>query len=291
MAKTKTDDAHYKAIAAKIKQKFFQGQGRTLPPLYPPNMAEGIDAVAETQFKEGVEATERTLTSRIRETYFYDEASGDIRTNNDYLFSGRGWSNEFVQLIGLPSGTIRGLKPSSFWSCGNIDPVAYKTQYNVDFKWSSSITSFYQAFTSSNAHAAGYSLMRSLPAIDLPINDYRQAFQNLSNLKNIELIGMTPDDTCLFTSMFNSGNSGITEIRFTAIGANGEHLPLCCPVGLSLAIAVNLSHDSLMSLINNLRDITSEEISSRSVTVGAENLAKLTDAEIAIATQKGWNFT
>lgn len=46
-----------------------------------------------------------------------------------------------------------------------------------------------------------------------------------------------------------------------------------------------LTHDSLMSIINHLKDGA-----SNTLTLGATNLAKLTDSEKAIATTKGWTL-
>jgi surface protein len=48
----------------------------------------------------------------------------------------------------------------------------------------------------------------------------------------------------------------------------------------------NLTHDSLMSIINNLTTRTS----TKKLTLGATNLAKLTNEEKAIATNKGWTL-
>jgi surface protein len=45
-----------------------------------------------------------------------------------------------------------------------------------------------------------------------------------------------------------------------------------------------LSHDSLVRIINNLKTTAS----TKTLTLGATNLAKLTDDEKAIATGKGW---
>ena len=47
-----------------------------------------------------------------------------------------------------------------------------------------------------------------------------------------------------------------------------------------------LSHDSLVRIINNLMTTTS----TKKLTLGATNKAKLTDEEIAIATNKGWTI-
>jgi hypothetical protein len=47
-----------------------------------------------------------------------------------------------------------------------------------------------------------------------------------------------------------------------------------------------LTHESLMSIINHLGTVTT----AKTVTLGSTNLAKLTDAEKAIATEKGWTL-
>ena len=53
----------------------------------------------------------------------------------------------------------------------------------------------------------------------------------------------------------------------------------------------NLTHDSLMNVINNLYDIKSKGCNPQSLVLGSTNLAKLTSEEIAIATNKGWNVS
>lgn len=57
--------------------------------------------------------------------------------------------------------------------------------------------------------------------------------------------------------------------------------------GLNLSDSSKLTHDSLMSIINALEAKTN---GTWTVTLGTTNLAKLTDAEKAIATQKGWTL-
>lgn len=49
--------------------------------------------------------------------------------------------------------------------------------------------------------------------------------------------------------------------------------------------STELTHDSLMSIIEHLGTV-----SSKTCTLGSANLAKLTDTEKAIATQKGWTL-
>lgn len=58
---------------------------------------------------------------------------------------------------------------------------------------------------------------------------------------------------------------------------------------VSFSYCKKLTYESLMSIINALKDFsgTSE---TRTCTLGEANLAKLTDAEKAIATEKGWTL-
>lgn len=53
--------------------------------------------------------------------------------------------------------------------------------------------------------------------------------------------------------------------------------------------STKLTHESLMSIINALKDYSGTS-TTNTCTLGATNLAKLTDAEKAIATQKGWSL-
>ena len=59
--------------------------------------------------------------------------------------------------------------------------------------------------------------------------------------------------------------------------------------GLDVSPCPRLTHASLMSIINCLKDYSASN-TTYTVTLGADNLAKLTDAEKQIATQKGWTL-
>lgn len=61
--------------------------------------------------------------------------------------------------------------------------------------------------------------------------------------------------------------------------------------GLNLSWSTKLTHASLMSIINALKDYSTDTSGTTwAVTLGETNLAKLTDTEKAIATQKGWTL-
>lgn len=58
-----------------------------------------------------------------------------------------------------------------------------------------------------------------------------------------------------------------------------------------LSSCPNLSHDSLMNVINNLYDIKTKGCNPQQLVLGSTNLEKLTEEEIAMATNKGWNVS
>lgn len=61
---------------------------------------------------------------------------------------------------------------------------------------------------------------------------------------------------------------------------------------LSFGNATNLTHDSLMNIINNLYDIKTKGVKPQKLVLGVTNLSeKLTAEEIAIATEKGWTVS
>lgn len=60
---------------------------------------------------------------------------------------------------------------------------------------------------------------------------------------------------------------------------------------LDLNFASNLTHDSLMNVINKLYDIATAGCNTQQLVLGSINLEKLTAEEIAIATNKGWSVS
>lgn len=60
---------------------------------------------------------------------------------------------------------------------------------------------------------------------------------------------------------------------------------------LNLSACTNLTYDSLMNVINSLYDIATLGVKPQQLILGDTNLAKLTEEEIAIATNKGWSVS
>lgn len=60
---------------------------------------------------------------------------------------------------------------------------------------------------------------------------------------------------------------------------------------LDLSSCWQLTHDSLMNVINKLYDIATKGCNTQQLVLGSTNLAKLSAEEIAIATNKGWSVS
>lgn len=104
------------------------------------------------------------------------------------------------------------------------------------------------------------------------------AFNNASSLQKIDRL-IVHEGIVTYTACFaNSALLKNITIEGTIAGT-----------GVVLSVHTQLTHDSLMSIINALKDYSGTAI-TKTVTLGATNLAKLTDSEKAIATQKGWTL-
>lgn len=63
------------------------------------------------------------------------------------------------------------------------------------------------------------------------------------------------------------------------------------PISVSFKDCTLLTHDSLMSIINALKDYSEDESGTiYTLTLGTTNQEKLTDEEMAMVTQKGWSL-
>lgn len=102
-------------------------------------------------------------------------------------------------------------------------------------------------------------------------------FQGCSSLKSINGFEFDFTNTIQFLQMF-SGCSSIEEVRFKADTLNTTNL--------DLTSCKSLSHDSLLSIVNACAQ-TSE---TKTLKLGTDNLAKLSEEEKAIATNKGWTL-
>ena len=124
-----------------------------------------------------------------------------------------------------------------------------------------------------------------LVEVDLPAtltslsNGSYPAFGDCTKLKKVTLRSQPSYNPGYWGSKTQNPFANCTAIEEFNIPENWQY-------ALNLSMTNNLTHDTLVSIITNLHDCTGE--TARALTIGATNLAKLSEEEIAVATAKNW---
>lgn len=87
------------------------------------------------------------------------------------------------------------------------------------------------------------------------------------------------------------GFENLGKAYSTTASANNSNYTLEIVPNVTTDSYNNLTHESLMNVINGLYDIASAGVATQKLMLGALNLSKLTAEEIAIATNKGWTVS
>ena len=131
------------------------------------------------------------------------------------------------------------------------------------------------------------------------VKDISHMFRGCSQLIELNLSSFDMSKVITISSMFYSCSNLTTLNSFKNLGKSyTSKSNNYSSYKLDLSYCTNLTHDSLMSVINNLYDLNltynvanGGTLYRQSLVLGSTNLAKLTDEEIAIATNKGWNVS
>lgn len=160
------------------------------------------------------------------------------------------------------------LKPTSademFYNCGVVE-----TKIECDF---SKCTSMYWTFRNS--------WVKHIGVVDFSsCNNMNLSFSFLENCTDIDEIICHEN---LKLSQF-SYSYRLKNVKFSGvIGQNGLEVSHCSA----------LTHESLMSIVNCLKDYSADTSGTTwKVTIGTTNLKKLTENEKAIMTAKGWTYS
>lgn len=123
----------------------------------------------------------------------------------------------------------------------------------------------------------GCSSLEEIEDVGLQTGNYNLTFHSCNKLHTIAILRVAETDTFtgVFTNCYALENVTIEGV----IGQNGFNVSPC----------TKLTHTSLMSIINSLKDYSGAG-TTKTVTLGSTNLAKLTDEEKAIAVNKGWTL-
>lgn len=135
--------------------------------------------------------------------------------------------------------------------------------------------------------------LKRIPAYNTSnVKSFITVFRNCSLLEEIPLLdfgNVNAIGTYTFSNCSSLTNLGgfkdLGKAYDTSKSANNSSYTL------DLSTCKKLTHDSLMNVINNLYDIASLGCNTQQLKLGATNLAKLTEEEIAIATNKGWTVS
>lgn len=200
----------------------------------------------------------------------YDEFWDSFKNiwQTQYLFAGSAWNDTtFKPKYDLIVGAYNCSGMFQLNQVSNIKSRLLECGVKLDL---SKCVNFLNGF--SNAATT------ELPEIDLSNCDtISGTFGNMPNLTSIDKV--TFKDGVSFSNTFrNTSNLEHISIGGT-IGQNG----------FDIHWSTKLTHDSLMSIIDNLKDYSTDTSGTEwVVTVGSENKAKLTDDELDIAQNKGW---
>lgn len=256
MARIITDDAHYRAIATELRDNYPADDTATFKPAeMAPAIVEGFGRAYEAGRKDEYDS-------------FWDmfQQYGK-RTAYNYGFADWGW--EYAR----PKYKV--MAPDDY--------LCFLFSYNVNLKkveaaYFDLSTNKYMNDTNmmqGNQRTFGNcSALEEVEDIGLQAAYYYRTFYKCPKLHTIAVLRFRP--TSMIYDAFNSCTS-LANIRIEGtIGQDGLNLQWS-----------PLTRESLLSVLNALQDF-SGTTTTRTITLGASNKAKLTDAEIFAAQKKGW---
>ena len=246
------------AIANAVRAKLGTEQAYTLSEL-----SENIDTV----YQKGKQTQTDAFWESAQKT-----SAGALRTDYSYAFAGAMWNDETY----LPKYNIA---PSN---CSNM--FFHNYEIHSPFKCSEYPNAPITIDTSSSTSFDRFiydCVVKAVPTINTTAaTRLSSAFSYAVGLETIDKLILKSDGSQTFSSVFQGTTTLENIVIEGTIGQNGFDVSPC----------TKLTHDSLLSIINALKDY-SGTTTPKTVTLGATNLAKLTDAEKATATEKGWTLS
>lgn len=274
MALVVTDDKHYKAIADKMRQLY-----NTEDKFFPKDMAQNIEDLYNEAYMFGTEEGEQIGFDTgydagydLGYEYGFSEGADSeyntfwdayqkngTRTNYNLAYAGQGW------VSGTTYNPKYHMQPTTAVQMFYGSTLTSQDIAEIDF---SKCTDYYQTFA--------YSTLTEIGADMSLATRTTQAFISCRYLHTLKI---TSSQSTPYASTFN-----ILE-KLENLEVNG----VIGQNGFDVSSSTLLTRDSLMSIINALKDFSGTN-TTRTVKLGATNLAKLTDAEKAQAVQKGWSL-
>ena len=283
-------------------------------------------ALVNNLVTKGVEATnDETFTSLVPKVLEISSGGAELPTltSASYLFMNGERLDAMNELIGMLSPDITNFR-NMYSGCSTLTEAktintSNGTNFNNMYSGCSNLTKLPEMDTSKgktfNYFLSGCSELIEYPNLDLSnateIEDMLQSCTGLTIIpslytpnvkrfnymfnqdKNITTIGEIDGSSAdSLSSMFNNCTSlaNFGGIKDLGKGYSTSYVVNYNSYTLTLS-SCPLTHDSLMNVINKLYDIATKGCRAQKLQLGSTNLAKLSEEEIAIATNKGWNVT
>ena len=236
------------------------------------SIAEKLTTIAENEQKV-YDAGKKTQYDEFWASYMKTLLNGGSAQN---LFSGSGWNKD------------------NFYPKYSMEPLSTATAMFSYFSWDSDApyldlaqrlkdcgvtldTS--QATVVAQMFASAY--VTRIPKISVVGTTSLDRVFRGTKAVTLDELELKEDGTNTFNNIFQNCTALENIVITGTIGQNG----------FSVSDCTKLTKDSLLSIISALKDYSANASgTTHTVTLGATNLAKLTEAEKAIATQKGWTL-
>ncbi len=254
-----TDDKHYKAIAEVLKPYDSMAE---MNGILPEEMPDYMDIAFGIEYADGFNSGEQSGIREEKDSFWQMYQDKGKRETYTYAFS-YVWNNAFFQ----PRYDINAKNaPGMFRECKITDLKALLKRHGVSMNINAADITYF----------ARLSTITKFPELGLNLTNITHAFSNCDQLVSIDKLNTIKTAECNCSNAFNACG----KLQYVEFNEKFN------PTNLNLSGSPLLRKDCILSLFNNL--VTTKI--SKVITLGAINLNKLTDAEKAIATNKGWSL-
>ena len=278
-----TDDKHYKDIANSIRSKM-----QTDREYYPKDMAIAIDNIPSS-----ADGTDNPITgiyflnpnengypTKIKVSGFKLE---NKETSFPLVFTDKIFS--YIENVEFINCDFKKFQNGAFQSCSSLTTVNLPSSLtsigNSAFKSCSSLTAVNLPSSLTSIGNSAFQSCSLLTAVNLPSSLTSIGMMSFAYCYSLTTINfpnsLTYIDTSGYGTFFNC-----TSLKYVTLGNNFN-----CK-GLNLSTSTNYTRETILQWLNALADRTGQ--TAYKLTIGAKNLAKLTEEDILIATNKNWTL-
>lgn len=279
MAIVRTDNKYYTEIADTLRNHGYSGQkfkpsemANTIVNMYHGVMQAGYDDGYGVGYKEG-------------EKVEYDKFWDNFQNNGKRTLYNSAFGGQWTAEIWKPKYPIRPTNIYMMFFSNDADKLVIPDLVGFCEK-NNIVLDFGNAYGNAT-YALGALHTNHFGVLDFSCNNTSKTI-NLTNLfySHNSTDGVRKIDKFISSERTNyaattfQNATYLEEVEFSGVIDAGD---------FNVSYCTSLTHDSLMSIINALKDYSGTE-TTKTATLGSVNLAKLDDDEKAIATEKGWTL-